>query len=170
MSALDIYGRPRRYLKDHFKIKKEDFLYRKKLIGEQHPQWKGGKSIDHYGYILIRKPDHHSARNGYIPEHRLVWEHGKHTLVTQSRRIKKSDFIISKMIEILSVNKTMIFENLVKTLYECNPQAKLYTGGGYFTYSSYRLRHIADILKSNPHVKQIKTNIQCNPLKLQWID
>ena len=43
--------------------------------GENHPRWKGGRTIDSYGYVLIHAPDHPYANNrGYIKEHRLVME------------------------------------------------------------------------------------------------
>lgn len=43
--------------------------------GENHPQWKGGRTINSYGYILIKQPDHPYADNrGYVKEHRLVME------------------------------------------------------------------------------------------------
>lgn len=36
--------------------------------------WKGGRHYDAYGYVRIWKPDHPSANQGYIKEHRLVME------------------------------------------------------------------------------------------------
>lgn len=45
------------------------------LKGEKHPQWKGGRTIDSNGYMLIHAPDHpHAQINGYIGEHRLMME------------------------------------------------------------------------------------------------
>lgn len=41
---------------------------------ENHPQWKGGKHTDDYGYIHVRRPDHPFAVGGYVLEHRLVME------------------------------------------------------------------------------------------------
>jgi endogenous inhibitor of DNA gyrase (YacG/DUF329 family) len=50
--------------------------YRYRIKGrEDHPAWKGGKRINHSGYIEVRMPDHHRARkNGYVFEHILVAE------------------------------------------------------------------------------------------------
>lgn len=43
--------------------------------GELHSNWKGGK-YKHKGYWLVHKPDHHFAtKEGYVYEHRLVYEH-----------------------------------------------------------------------------------------------
>jgi hypothetical protein len=43
--------------------------------GKKHWNWKGGKIIDSCGYILIYKPNHpKSNNNGYIKEHRYVYE------------------------------------------------------------------------------------------------
>lgn len=42
---------------------------------ENHPNWKGGKRINHNGYVEILQPDHPRARgNGYVFEHILVAE------------------------------------------------------------------------------------------------
>ena len=42
---------------------------------ENHPQWKGGKFKDEYGYIWIRKPKHpYCVKNGYIKRARLIME------------------------------------------------------------------------------------------------
>lgn len=43
-------------------------------LGQDCPNWKGGKII-HHGYIYIHAPDHpYSHPNGYVHEHRLVME------------------------------------------------------------------------------------------------
>jgi hypothetical protein len=43
--------------------------------GSNNPAWKGGRTVEYRGYILIKKPDHKFAtRNGYIMEHRIIWE------------------------------------------------------------------------------------------------
>jgi hypothetical protein len=42
---------------------------------ENHPAWKGGRTIDNDGYILLTKPSHPSAGSrGRIFEHRFVME------------------------------------------------------------------------------------------------
>lgn len=43
--------------------------------GEKHPCWKGGRTVDKDGYVLVHRPEHpDSNSNGYIREHRLVME------------------------------------------------------------------------------------------------
>lgn len=43
--------------------------------GDRHPGWKGGRTIDKTGYVLVYSPDHpHRNRAGYVREHRLVME------------------------------------------------------------------------------------------------
>lgn len=48
--------------------------------GAGHPDWRGGRSVDADGYILIYTPGHpHARKRGgappvYVPEHRLVME------------------------------------------------------------------------------------------------
>ena len=45
-----------------------------KLLGQEHPNWKGGKTIER-GYILIKMRGHRLANpNGYVREHRLIAE------------------------------------------------------------------------------------------------
>lgn len=44
-------------------------------FGDQHKGWKGGKTTDKSGYILVYCPDHPNCNNsGYVREHRLVME------------------------------------------------------------------------------------------------
>lgn len=48
---------------------------RPNISGNGHPNWKGGKTINNDGYIMIMKPDHPFCNyKGYIGEHRLVYE------------------------------------------------------------------------------------------------
>ena len=43
--------------------------------GEQNCFWKGGRSLDADGYVLLKCPKHpHANRNGYVREHRLLME------------------------------------------------------------------------------------------------
>ena len=43
--------------------------------GEANPAWRGGRTLDKHGYVLLSLPDHHGAnRNGYVREHRIVME------------------------------------------------------------------------------------------------
>ena len=43
--------------------------------GELSPGWKGGRSKDFHGYIIVHSPNHPNKNNkGYIREHRLVME------------------------------------------------------------------------------------------------
>lgn len=46
-----------------------------RLSGPDNPQWKGGRTTDPRGYVLIKVPDHPAADvRGYVYEHRLVAE------------------------------------------------------------------------------------------------
>lgn len=46
-----------------------------RFSGKNHPNWKGGKYIDKYGYIWIYNSDHPNRKQGnYVREHRLVME------------------------------------------------------------------------------------------------
>lgn len=78
--------------KDHLKVqkfcsiscsKKYDYETKGK---ESHPQWKGGRRINHNGYVEIHMPEHHRARaNGYVFEHIIVLEN------KIGRRLKKNE-------------------------------------------------------------------------------
>ena len=42
---------------------------------DKSPNWKGGRMISNWGYVLLRLPGHHlSDSSGYVREHRLVME------------------------------------------------------------------------------------------------
>lgn len=42
---------------------------------EEHPNWKGGRTVTSHGYVLVKAPDHPDAdTRGYVYEHRLVAE------------------------------------------------------------------------------------------------
>ena len=43
-------------------------------VGPLHPNWRGGRTINDGGYILVRMTEHPRAHNGYIREHRVVME------------------------------------------------------------------------------------------------
>jgi biotin operon repressor len=54
--------------------------------GTKNPSWRGGRTVDKSGYILIWRPDHPDANSsGYIREHRLVAEQmlGRRLLPTE---------------------------------------------------------------------------------------
>lgn len=42
---------------------------------EDHPNWKGGRRLNHDGYVEVLMPEHHRSRgNGYVFEHIVVIE------------------------------------------------------------------------------------------------
>lgn len=52
-------------------------------FGSKNPCWRGGRTVDKSGYVLVHCPDHpHANSNGYVREHRLVMEQklGRHLL------------------------------------------------------------------------------------------
>lgn len=55
--------------------------------GRDHPVWKGGRTLDKHGYVMIWCPLHPLARKplGYVAEHRLVMEVtlGRYLLATE---------------------------------------------------------------------------------------
>ena len=45
------------------------------LGGKNNPSWKGGKTVDKSGYILVYSPNHpYRDNHNYVREHRLVME------------------------------------------------------------------------------------------------
>ncbi len=50
--------------------------------GTANPNWRGGRFKDKNGYWYVLYREHHFADNGYVLEHRLVWEyHNKAVLL-----------------------------------------------------------------------------------------
>jgi len=49
--------------------------HQREIPSEQSPNWKGGRHVDPRGYVFIRYRTRF-GKNGYIAEHRLVWEQG----------------------------------------------------------------------------------------------
>ena len=50
--------------------------------GEGHYAWKGGIRKDSSGYVLRWVPKHHFAtKEGYVVEHRLVWEKANNAIL-----------------------------------------------------------------------------------------
>jgi hypothetical protein len=62
LEPFDKYGRPHKYILGHH------------AKGSNNYRWKGGRSTSIYGYTIVKKYDHHFAMDGYVFEHRLVWE------------------------------------------------------------------------------------------------
>lgn len=88
--------------------------------GEHHPDWKGGKTRDRAGYVLVYCPDHPRAKLGrYVQEHRLVMEqHLGRYLEPQEVVHHKNDIRDDNRIENLQLfaNNT---EHLRRTLKRC---------------------------------------------------
>lgn len=47
---------------------------RRNRKGEEHPGWKGGRTIHQSGYVMIRSEHPRTHKKGYAFEHILVWE------------------------------------------------------------------------------------------------
>lgn len=72
ISNIDVRGRPRRY-KLHHSLNR----HRNKFpLGSEHPDWKGGRVKDSYGYYLVWNNDPRFKRKGthYVKEHVLIME------------------------------------------------------------------------------------------------
>lgn len=67
-------SRKRRHFAGHPKPFLQGHACRKR--GSENHNWKGGRIIDHRGYVLVYAPEHPSANyRGYVREHRLIMEH-----------------------------------------------------------------------------------------------
>lgn len=59
-------------------MKKFGIIRRKNIAnqtGETNSNWKGGRKINHHGYVEILKHEHPKCdHKGYVLEHRVVWE------------------------------------------------------------------------------------------------
>ena len=72
-------GYPRRFIRGH---------HMRNLPPDQAHGWQGGRMTTHQGYVLIHKPDHHAATvNGYVPEHRLVYEESRGIKLPKSMQV-----------------------------------------------------------------------------------
>ncbi|HEV2256525.1 MAG TPA: HNH endonuclease [Streptosporangiaceae bacterium] len=62
------------------------------LPGSANPNWKGGRTTDPRGYVLIKMPEHPAADvRGYVYEHRLVMERELSRLLACGERIRHDD-------------------------------------------------------------------------------
>jgi hypothetical protein len=72
---VDDKGQPRKYAPGHSTRGRKLNVDRR---GERAPGWKGGRYKTKNGYILVHEPDHPQVNaNGYVPEHRLVYEESR---------------------------------------------------------------------------------------------
>src|SRR5262245_38465839 len=54
--------------------------------GARNAGWRGGRTVDKSGYVLLLRPEHpYANRHGYVREHRLVMEQvlGRYLLPTE---------------------------------------------------------------------------------------
>lgn len=72
MKEYDQHGRKHYYINGHHPKNISKLIPFQK--GENHVQWKGGRTKHTNGYILVYKPDHPFAHKGYVYEHRIVYE------------------------------------------------------------------------------------------------
>ena len=81
---------------------------RKKLVGENHPNWKGGRIKTTRGYISAYCPNHPSSdKKGYVAEHRLIMER------FIGRTLKKEEVVhhINGIISDNRIENLMLFTN-----------------------------------------------------------
>jgi hypothetical protein len=54
------------------------------MTGNKNPNWKGGRRKHQRGYIEVKNKNHPFANNqGYVLEHRLVWEQHNNAMLLQ---------------------------------------------------------------------------------------
>lgn len=56
-------------------------------VGERSHSWKGGKTLDKRGYILLNRPKHPKNHNNYVYEHILVMEKKLGRYLTENEEI-----------------------------------------------------------------------------------
>ncbi len=75
---FDKWGIPKRNKRQSLKLALTEGRAPAK-IGENNPNWKGGRFTTPFGYIKVYKPEHPRSIRGHVFEHILVWEesHGR---------------------------------------------------------------------------------------------
>lgn len=61
--------------------------------GEKNSNWKGGKSKDSYGYVLLKDLEHPHSHNGYVREHRIIVENIIHRILAPWEEVHHIDKI-----------------------------------------------------------------------------
>jgi hypothetical protein len=65
---------------------------RPEISGARHPQWKGGRRLNSYGYVLLYMPEHPlSNSNGMVLEHRLVMSEIVGRLLVKTEQVHHVD-------------------------------------------------------------------------------
>lgn len=60
----------------------------RKRIGSAHQNWKGGRSVDHHGYVVLQISGHPLADSkGRVREHRLVMSHALGRWITSAEHV-----------------------------------------------------------------------------------
>lgn len=54
--------------------RRNNIAWKRDKLGDNNPNFNGGRYVDDKGYIRVLKPDHPYHNKGYIYEHRLVAE------------------------------------------------------------------------------------------------
>ena len=91
--------------------------------GHLNSAWKGGRTVEKHGYVLIHRPDHPEAnKHGYVREHRLVAEQALGRLLKRGEVVHhKNDDTSDNRPENLMVYETNAL-HLAETLKGKTPQ------------------------------------------------
>jgi len=112
ITILNNRGRLKRFKQYHGNRGENNGMYKK--IGNDHPRWKGGIFIDNRGYILIRNSNRqNSHKNGFIYQHRLIYENYLSILFDEEVFIPQ-EYEIHHINEIKSDNRLINLELLTK--------------------------------------------------------
>ena len=117
------YGKKRGPMKEEFKLKISKTLKGKKLFGDKHPTWKGGKYKSWNGYWNIHYPKHPCASSGYIKEHRLIMEKKLNRYLNKNEHVHHIDYNKTNN----KINNLIVLSNsehmkLVGNLYSLFPE------------------------------------------------
>src|SRR5215472_2345314 len=76
----------------HEYIKGHNNYARHYNVGKDHPNYKGGRIKNGGGYWMVLRHDHHEAnRDGYVSEHRVVYEDYYHCYLLPWTKIHHKD-------------------------------------------------------------------------------
>lgn len=112
---------------------KNNPMYGAHRTGKDNPHWKGGVTINWFGYKMVKNYNHpFRKKNNYVLEHRLVWEeHNKAILLPHIEIHHKNGDKLDNRIENLQVMTVSEHARLGKGIKHNYPNSYIRRGKKY---------------------------------------